>query len=292
MRDDDWSVLLAAVSAFVAGAPGWNERKLIPLRVFAAEARAVGLGSGDLTPDALAAIAGHLVGGRRETCLRAAATLDRLRRDCPAATALLPPIAFGGAACRSLTPQPPAHLMREAEVWLSGYCDGVLDEIMQTYENARAPATRLAYGAALRKYLGTAQGLGLLDGVRDLGAALSRETFNAVMRAWILATGRERLSERSMAQYVLNLRRLAEHKGLDVSAMTKGLETNRQLKAGQAAHDQMSLKTMRFCAWLLSARSAEMLFRSLHVRFFKHCQELLAAERAGVLREADAPKIL
>lgn len=292
--NDDWAALLLTASNFLATQQGGNEQQIIPLHILADECRTEGWAPKEITTEHLATLVAKLtVGRRRKSIARGADVLNRLRASSACISDMLHQEPFGRISReRRRASLPPEAFMAEADTWIDAYCLGEQDEITETYENAKAKATQSSYRAAFSKYLSTANRLGLLNGASCLASAFERQIFNSVVREWLTCEDPAlRISDRTKVKYVSDIRRIVKQSDVDVSMMDKAFRTNRNLKQGMADSKKMGRDEQMFCAWLLASRASELLYRSLHVRFYKRCLVLLKAEQEGGLRGTDKSRL-
>ncbi len=295
---DGWSEFLDDAYQLVEQTEGWPRALLVPVCSLADHARARGWMPWDITSGRLAQLLDE-AGPQdiRKIVANAAASLNRLGTGFPALAARLDPEPLELAAQPKRKPKPaaaevPAPVMDEAISWIDAYCLGEMDEVMESYEDAKAAATRGTYLAAFRKYLSTAADLGLLAGANSLGAAFGREIFNLVVRAWIECQDPARqISDRTRRAYVNTLRMISRENGVETEHMDKALRLNQSLRKGRKAAEKMGKPAERFCAWLLGSREAEMLYRSLHVRFYEQCIALLG-EPERVLSSREKAQVI
>jgi hypothetical protein len=291
---DDWAALLLTASNFVVTEQGGSEKQIIPLRILADECRAEGWAPKEITTEHLITLVEKLqIGRRRRSIARGAGVLNRLRAGSACISDMLHPESFGEISReRRRASVPPEEFMAEAFMWIDAYCLGEQDEIMETYENAKAAATQSSYRAAFSKYLSTADRLGLLNGINGLVSAFERQIFNSVVREWLTCEDPAlRISDRTKVKYVSDIRRIVKQNGVDVSMMDKAFRTNRNLKQGKADAQKMGRDEQMFCAWLLGSRASELLYHSMHIRFYQRCQHLLKVEQEGGLRGNEKSKI-
>lgn len=286
--DDDWTRLLATASE-EAKRLGIGRQQLIPLQNLAQEARKQAIQPQDLSPALLERLTEHTMAGRKRSLRRAPALLEQLRSSSATLDSFLPPTQL------ILPPKTeniaPPHLLKEAETWVNEHCFGEYDEIAERYEGKNSEETYKTYLSAFRSYLNIAAASELVTQSSNLSEALSKPIFLSVMRKWIQLPPTEKISSRSMFQYVKNMTIVAGNRGLDVKHMADGIKKNRQLKEGKKAAQGIVEGPMNFCRWLLSDKKNQASFMSLHIRFFKAAQQLLEAEKYRTLTNTEQKRL-
>lgn len=282
--DDDWTRLLAT-AAEEAERLEITSQQLIPLRNLAKEARKHDIRPQDLSPALLERLTEGTMAGRKKSLRRAPALLEQLRSSSATFDSYLP-------STQLILPSKteniaPPHLLKEAETWVRKHCFGEYDEIAERYEGENSEETYKTYLSAFRSYLNIAAASGLVTQSSTLSEALSKPIFLGVMRKWIHLPPTEKISPRSMFQYVKNIRIVAGDRDLDVKHMADGIKKNRQLKEGKKAAQGIVEGPMNFCRWLLSDKKNQATFMSLHIRFFKSAQQLLEAEKYRTLTKPE-----
>ena len=275
--EDGWTDLQRRVDVVVRVHPDFHPNSALVLSGLVALARNKDIQPHTLSREMICQELPELHCQKAHSVRKACAFLDRLHDEATDLHDLLPAKKIGplDTVRRSKLPPPPAVLMAQVDAWISDYCDGVIDEITGDVEGGSSLSTRYGYRAAFTKYLGYAQKSETLDGITALSAALSDSIALPVMREMITCSDPTlRLSERAQCQYLENIVRLAKNQGIVTPAISKALTTNRSLKSGKKQRRVMSPEAKKFCQWILASRRNEMLYRSLHIRFYNRAVEL------------------
>ncbi|QIE44010.1 site-specific integrase (plasmid) [Rhodobacteraceae bacterium SC52] len=276
---DGWSEFLDLATPLVNKTEGWSACDLFSVMSLARHAREKGWMPKVLTSKELHHLLDELDASKnRKTVIKAADTLNRLREDFAELAILLhsEPFAITWTPRNRIAAPAPGSLLSEAEAWVDAYCIGEMDEVMQTYEDGKSNSTRATYLAAFRKYIATVEAFDHLSGVDGLAQAFSKTVFYDILRAWIECEDPAvRLSNRTIQKYVSNLAIIARENGVDTDPMDKALLRTKALKDGRKVGGTMGPDAMKFCAWLLGSRDAELLYRSLHIRFYEECNAVL-----------------
>lgn len=284
-REDQWADLLAEWSAIN---PGKN-RGQISISLLADEARKVGLLPKDLTFEWMVDLMDRLSPGRRASIPKAVGLLEEARQVSPEIDAMFLPgrLPDPKTVRRAEPTELPRHIDEQLTRLIAEHCHGDYDEILEEATTGRAPATVAVYRAAAKKYLASAWASGALPvSCEELADAFEKPVFLKVMRHWIGETDEaRRISDRTKRSYVGNVMCLAVRLGMPVDFMKTALTANRDLKNGRAESDTMPLETRVFCARLVQNRKAELVFKSLHLRFQERALALMSGQQPGPFSE-------
>lgn len=280
-RDDGW----AKIIDYFSGTTSDNKRRLISVSLLADEARKVGRSPSEMDRDWLVRLMDDLSVGRRRVIPAAIHSLNIARGQSALLDAIIGPNPLPDPTLVRRTPpdQIPTDLDQQIIALVVEHCAGEVDEISQEASGALAAATQDAHRAALRKYFRTALAIGALshDAV-DLSDGFDKKVFIQVVRKWNSETDRgHRISDRTKRSYIGNVMMIAAKLGRSVDFMKKAMDLNPSLKNGRAEAESMPLKTKQFCIRLLRHRDAEMIFRSLHLRFHEQAVALMSTSAPG-----------
>lgn len=268
-RRDGWSVLMDAVVAALRDKETARKR-LIPISVFADEARRRDIAPAQISQVHLAEMIHASTPARRTSIRLAVRTLTRLALDAPDIADMLPPGGFGdcGTALRLDRHRLPSGLETKIDDWVHIHCGGSEDFITGEREGVLSNGAAGVYRAALRKYIFTALKNGAIKAeIGDLLEAFTLETIRGVLRTWTAETDRtERISVRTITQYCQSLTVLLKSVGGNPDLFSEAMRS-RILKQGKAASASMSPDVQAFCMRLVRDRHLEMTFRSLHRQF-------------------------
>lgn len=177
---------------------------------------------------------------------------------------------------RARLPIIPKHLLSDVDAWIWKHGKGEVDPISGEVVEGMSAGTMDGYRNSFRCYLSHAENAQLLAKVSCLKEALEDTISVPVMQSIFRDTGpKQRLSNRTRLQYLESVARLAKLEGISTPSIKKALALNRDLKKGKAERRKISVDSRIFCAWLLSDRANEMLFRSIHIRLQKRALRLM-----------------